>query len=92
LQHKKTLRRVQEDSNVIIIEERSSLVSTDQNFGLSQPVGIRVAQRKLIGKIVNSNHETWNLVVRIFVKKVRCSNTVLERSIMRQARSSRYDK
>jgi chorismate mutase len=55
-------------------------------------VGIRVAQQKLISEVVNSNHGTWNLVVRIFVKNVQDSNAVLVRSIMRQARSSRYDK
>jgi hypothetical protein len=26
----------------------------------SQPVGIRVASRKLIGKVVNGDHGTWN--------------------------------
>jgi chorismate mutase len=55
-------------------------------------VGIRIAQRKLINEVVKNNHGTWNLVVRIFVKNVQDSNAVLVRSIMRQARSSRYDK
>jgi hypothetical protein len=41
-------------------------------------VGIRVAQRKLIGVVANSNLGTWNVIVRAFV-----------RSIMGQARSSR---
>jgi hypothetical protein len=50
-------------------------------------VGIRVAQQKLISKVVDSNHGTRNLVVRIVVKKVQNCNAVLMRSIMRQARS-----
>jgi hypothetical protein len=40
-------------------------------------VEIRVAQQELIGKVVDSDHETWNVVVRIFVMNDRDSNNVL---------------
>jgi hypothetical protein len=40
-------------------------------------VGIIVAQQKLIGKVIDGNHGTWNLVVRIFVRNVLDSDTIL---------------
>jgi hypothetical protein len=58
--------------------------SNGLEYWLKPTGGNQSSAAEFISKVVEGDHGTWNVLVRIFVKNIRVGNTVLVRSTMNE--------